>query len=40
MREPERDFSRLQHILTAITCVEEYINGISEEELKNQEVYY
>ena len=35
MREPERDLSRLKHILNAINCVEEYIDGVSEEKLKN-----
>ncbi len=35
MREPKRDLSRLEHILTAISCVQEYVNGLSEEDLKN-----
>ena len=26
MREPDRDLSRLQHILSAIECVETYVN--------------
>jgi len=34
MREPKRDTSRLQHILDAITCVEEYTSCISEDQLK------
>lgn len=34
MREPERDLSRLEHILSAIECVEEYTNNMSEEQLK------
>ena len=33
MREPERDISRLEHILTAIECVEDYIKGLDEEHL-------
>ena len=35
MREPDRDFSRLEHILTAISCVEDYTNNISEEQLRD-----
>ena len=31
MREPDRDKARLEHILTAINCVEEYTKGISEQ---------
>lgn len=34
MREPERDIARLEHILTAIECVETYTESISEEQLK------
>ena len=34
MREPERDLSRLNDILAAITCVEEYCKDISEKQLK------
>ena len=34
MREPERGLSRLEHILSAIECVEEYTNNMSEEQLK------
>ena len=30
MREPKRDRNRLEHILNAIHCIEEYTNGISE----------
>ena len=33
MREPERDVSRLEHILAAIDCIEEYIKGINQEQL-------
>lgn len=33
MREPERDVSRLEHILAAIDCIEEYIKGITQEQL-------
>lgn len=39
MREPNRDFSRLEHILAAIACVEDYTNGISEEQLKENKLY-
>ena len=39
MREPDRDFSRLEHILTAISCIEEYTNNISEERLKEDKLY-
>ena len=35
MREPERDTSRLEHILTAISHVENYIDGITEEQLRD-----
>ena len=38
MREPKRDLSRLEHILTAIACVEEYMQGISEEGLRNDKL--
>ena len=38
MREPERDLSRLEDILNAITCVEEYTNDISEDELRNDKL--
>jgi uncharacterized protein with HEPN domain len=38
MREPERDLSRLEHILTAIDCVEEYTKDINEEQLKNDKL--
>ena len=34
MREPERDISRLEDILYAIDCVEEYTKGVSESQLK------
>ncbi len=34
MREPERDLSRLEDILAAITCVEEYTHELSEMQLK------
>ena len=33
MREPERDISRLEHILVAIENIEEYVKGIDEEQL-------
>lgn len=36
MREPDRDITRLEHILNAINCVEEYTNGITETQLKSQ----
>ena len=35
MREPERDTSRLEHILTAISHVENYVDGITEEQLRD-----
>ena len=38
MREPERDISRLKHILSAIECVEEYTSSISEEQLKENKL--
>ena len=38
MREPERDLSRLEHILTAIDCVEEYTKDINEEQLKDDKL--
>ena len=38
MREPERDTSRLKHILSAIECVEDYTNGIAEEQLKGDKL--
>lgn len=38
MREPDRDIIRLGHILTAIASVEEYVSGISEEQLKNDKL--
>jgi uncharacterized protein with HEPN domain len=34
MREPERDQSRLEHILSAINCVEEYTKNLTENQLK------
>ena len=34
MRDPERDKSRLEHMLNAISCVEEYTGSFSEEQLK------
>jgi uncharacterized protein with HEPN domain len=39
MREPSRDLSRLEHILSAIEYVESYTNGISEELLKENKLY-
>lgn len=38
MREPKRDRNRLEHILNAIHCIEEYTNGISEEDLKSDKL--
>lgn len=38
MREPKRDTSRLQHILDAIICVEEYTSCISEDQLKDDKL--
>ena len=35
MREPERDTSRLEHILTAISHIENYVDGIMEEQLRD-----
>jgi len=34
MREPERDQSRLEDILSAINCVEEYTKNLTETQLK------
>lgn len=34
MREPERDLSRLEDILSAIDCVEEYTKNMNETQLK------
>ena len=34
MREPERDQSRLEDILSAINCVEEYTENLTETQLK------
>lgn len=39
MREPKRDLSRLEHILSAIECVEDYTNGISKLQLKEDKLY-
>ena len=38
MREPERDKSRLEDILTAIKCVEEYTGNLSEAQLKEDKL--
>lgn len=38
MREPVRDKGRLEHILYAITNVEEYTNGITQEVLINDKI--
>ena len=38
MREPERDLSRLDDILTAIECVEKYTFNISETQLKEDKL--
>ena len=34
MREPERDKARLEHILNAIKCIEEYTNGYDADKLQ------
>jgi len=39
MREPERDKDRLEHILSAIDCVEEYTKEINEEQLKEDRLH-
>ena len=39
MREPERDLSRLEHILEAIGCVENYVDGISKEQLEKDKLH-
>ena len=39
MREPERDIQRLEHILNAIECVEDYTKGISEQQLKEDRLH-
>ncbi|MBR5983948.1 MAG: DUF86 domain-containing protein [Bacteroidales bacterium] len=39
MREPERDLSRLEHILEAIGCVENYVEGISKEQLEKDKLH-
>ena len=38
MREPERDIARLEHILSAIDCVENYICEISEQQLREDKL--
>ena len=38
MREPEKDISRLEHILSAIECIEDYTQGISEGQLKEDKL--
>ena len=38
MRDPERDKSRLEHMLNAISCVEEYTGSFSEEQLKEDKL--
>lgn len=38
MREPERDLSRLEDILSAIKCVEEYTKDLSEIQLKEDKL--
>ena len=38
MREPKRDKSRLENILTAIECVEEYTNTLSEAQLREDKL--
>lgn len=38
MREPERDQSRLEDILSAIKCVEEYTMNLSETQLKEDKL--
>lgn len=39
MREPERDLARLEHILTAINCVEDYTKDLNENDLKENRLY-
>ena len=39
MREPKRDISRLEHILRAIACVEEYTSDLNEDQLKENRLY-
>ena len=39
MREPDRDLSRLQHILSAIECVETYVKDVNEAELENNKLH-
>lgn len=39
MREPKRDILRLEHIISAIECVEEYTNDISEQQLKENKLH-
>ena len=34
MREPERDKGRLEHVLNAIECVENYTKGVSKKQLQ------
>lgn len=38
MREPERDHSRLEDILSAIKCVEEYTKDLNETQLKEDKL--
>ena len=38
MREPKNDLTRLEHILEAISYVESYTNGITEEQLKKDKL--
>ena len=38
MREPERDIARLEHILSAIECIEDYTKEISEQQLKENKL--
>lgn len=38
MREPERDLSRLQDVLSAIKSVEEYTKDLSELQLKEDKL--
>ena len=39
IREFERDFSRLEHILAAIACIEDYTNGIGEDDMRNDRLH-
>lgn len=38
MREPERDKGRLEHVLNAIECVENYTQDVSKEDLQQDKL--